>query len=399
MIHVLGGRQDFDARLGSVAAGTVVVVDWFAPWCGPCRQIAPHLEQLARKYPTCLFLSVDTEHAGNENLRLTPALKAFPTFEVFVHAAGNAYYQRFEGANLQRVEDCVVQALEGENPVRVVFVERGRVDVAQRFTAQANLDELVKAKQQRQADGGGGEVWVMNKRVLNSTPKLGWTLEELDFDVSGGENVIRVLPKAGQLTVRMRLAGSESGEHVCQFGPFATCSALVQQAQQFTQSNKPKVIYLGKVLEDVDNVLVSSVLQDHATVLCMPFGGKFVAPATTTPAVAASLYIDEEEDIYAVEEEVVRPAPVVVKPVVVKPVVAKPVVAKPVVVKPAPVVAKPAPVVAKPVAPALLFPNPANLSPLLLRAEKLYSTGKHPAASGVEGDDNDVLLKSYLLKQ
>ena len=56
-VKVLADDAQFQAELSS-AGSKLVVVDFTASWCGPCKRIAPFYDELSAKYSKAVFLQV-----------------------------------------------------------------------------------------------------------------------------------------------------------------------------------------------------------------------------------------------------------------------------------------------------------------------------------------------------
>jgi thioredoxin 1 len=70
-----------DTFESTVMENDIVLVDFWAAWCGPCRAFAPVYEKASEKHPDIVFAKVDTEAepelAGYFNIRSIPTLMAF----------------------------------------------------------------------------------------------------------------------------------------------------------------------------------------------------------------------------------------------------------------------------------------------------------------------------------
>ncbi|XP_021483682.1 thioredoxin domain-containing protein 8-like [Meriones unguiculatus] len=85
-----------------VAGRKLVVIEFSAKWCGPCKKIGPAFQAMSVKYQNVMFANVDVD--SSEELTQFCHVNAVPTFQMFKHTQKVTLFSR-----LKRTMCCYVR--------------------------------------------------------------------------------------------------------------------------------------------------------------------------------------------------------------------------------------------------------------------------------------------------
>ncbi|KAK6943349.1 Thioredoxin domain [Dillenia turbinata] len=107
-VTLITTKESWDAKLSEANRdGKIVIANFSASWCGPCRVIAPLYIELSLKYPTFMFLTVDvdelSEFSSSWDIKATPS---------FFFLKEGKQIDKLVGANKPELQKRIISILD-----------------------------------------------------------------------------------------------------------------------------------------------------------------------------------------------------------------------------------------------------------------------------------------------
>ena len=101
-VKIIASAEDFHSTIGG---DKLVLVDYYADWCPPCRRFAPTLEQIAKDFPDVLIVAkVNVDQL--EDVSQAQGIECMPTF---IFYKNGAKLDKVEGADEKSVRAMVLK--------------------------------------------------------------------------------------------------------------------------------------------------------------------------------------------------------------------------------------------------------------------------------------------------
>ncbi len=109
----------------TIVENDTVIIDFWAPWCGPCKTFGPIFEEVSEKHPDIIFAKVNTEEeqaiAAHFQIRSIPTLMVFREQIVLFSEAGmlpasglEELVTQVKGLDMDKVK-AEIDAMEAQN--------------------------------------------------------------------------------------------------------------------------------------------------------------------------------------------------------------------------------------------------------------------------------------------
>jgi len=105
-----------------VSDNEIVLVDFWASWCGPCKQFAPTYAASSEKHPDVVFAKVDTE--AEQQLAAAADIRSIPTLMAF--KKGKLVFNHAGALPPAALEDLVQKVKEFDIDAAVAAQENGQ---------------------------------------------------------------------------------------------------------------------------------------------------------------------------------------------------------------------------------------------------------------------------------